>query len=331
MAEGRSRHTATLLQDGKVLVVGGAGTSGASALVELFDPGSESWTHMKSMSQDRYFHTATLLEDGRVLVVGGSNKDPLAYAEVYDPSRNAWTDKAPMNTPRRQHTATLLPDGRVLVVGGNTTRSGGSRTASSEIYDPITGVWTAAADKNIRVGSHTAVLLANGRVLVTGDFIRPPNAADTDGLMLDTIVPLAELYDTATNSWSFTGQMTHRRSWPTATLLDDGTALVVGGGSASVQRPTAEIYYPATNTWSPTDRFSRDRFGHTETILGNGAVFDPSSGTWESAGRMLRARQSPVLNLLLDGSILVRGGFDGDGWITSSEKFDPVTNKWAER
>ena len=302
------------------------------------------------MSQGRYFHSATLLEDGNVLVVGGSDKDPPASAEVYDPSRNAWTESTSMSTPRRQHTATLLPDGRVLVVGGNITRGGGSMTASSEIYDPTARAWAPAADKQIRVANHTAVLLADGRVLVTGDFLRPPDATDTDGLPLHTIVPLAEVYDPATDSWSFTGQMTRRRGWPTATLLEDGTVLVVGGGSGSVQPPTAEIYYPATNTWSPTDRFSRDRFGHTETVLGDGTVlivgglsndpqapsrtseaqiYDPSTRELSPVDGPAQARFDHGAILLFDGTVLIIGGLNLDGGLVAeAEIFDPLSQAW---
>ena len=70
---------------------------------------------------------------------------------------------------------------------------------------------------------------------------------------------------------------------------------------------------------------------HNGAEIASAEIFDPTSGTWESAGQMQRARRSPVVNILLDGSILVRGGFDDEGWIDTREAFDPVTRTWTER
>lgn len=184
----------------------------------------------------------------------------------------------------------------------------------------------SAADKHVRVTGHTAILLADGRVLVTGDLLHSPDAVDTDGYPLGTLVPIADLYDPDTNSWSFTGQMTRRRSWPQATLLEDGTVLVVGSSSRSTPRPTADIYYPAINTWSPTNRFFRDRFDHSETILGDGSVLiaggmsgDPQAPTlvttapvYDPSARYLalvdgpaKARHDHGAILPFDGTVLV--------------------------
>jgi hypothetical protein len=116
---GRYSHTATLLPDGKVLVVGGEGPGGAQASTELYDPGTGAWTSTGSMNVARSQHTATLLPDGKVLVAGGVGQaGDLASAELYDPGTGTWTLTKTLNVERALHTATLLPSGRVLVAGG---------------------------------------------------------------------------------------------------------------------------------------------------------------------------------------------------------------------
>jgi hypothetical protein len=137
---GALHGTATLLRDGRVLVVSDDGA-------ELYDPASGTWTATGDMvTPGRWGRTATLLRDGRVLVVGGYGGNAvgtLSSAELYDPAHGTWTATGSMARPRVGHTATLLSDGRVLVVGVD----GGSAAAlpliSAELYDPGTGSWTA--------------------------------------------------------------------------------------------------------------------------------------------------------------------------------------------
>jgi N-acetylneuraminic acid mutarotase len=129
-------QTATLLPDGKVLVVGSLTDPAFAA--ELYDPGSGSWTFTGPMAggfrEWRVLHTATLLPDGKVLVAGGAGQNgPLDSAELYDPSTGSWAAAANMITGHAGHTATLLPDGRVLVAGS------GEGTPAPELYDPGSG------------------------------------------------------------------------------------------------------------------------------------------------------------------------------------------------
>ena len=139
----RSNHTATLLNDGTVLVAGG--DLDALATAETYDPIAGTWTAVADMHMARTGPTATLLPDGRVLVVAGNCGSP-ASAELYDPETRAWTLTAsPAGGACSDQTATLLSDGTVLLVGGSGAIPESS-FASAELYDPEAETWTATGN-----------------------------------------------------------------------------------------------------------------------------------------------------------------------------------------
>jgi hypothetical protein len=130
----RNSHTATLLQNGMVLVAGGTDSHAHElASAELYDPASRTWTVTGSLNTARGRHTATLLQNGMVLLAGGQdiNGFSLASAELYDPASGTWTTAGSLNTERWLHTATLLQNGMVLVAGGDGTD--GRSLASAEL------------------------------------------------------------------------------------------------------------------------------------------------------------------------------------------------------
>lgn len=342
----RERHTATLLENGQVLVVGGGASTSEGLVVlssaELYDPAT-GWSPASVTSQGREEHTATLLSDGRVLVAGGGIIQvipnvirPLATAEVYDPATNTWTQTGSMKEMRDRHTATLLADGHVLVVGGDgeSTPESDVEHSSAELYDPSTGTWFDAASMAEPRSDHTATLLTDGRVLVIG--------GDSSG-------GSAEVYDPSSDSWSSAGSMSEQREDHTATLLDDGRVLVVGGRGADEDQVLAsvEVFDPATGSWSAASAMEENRSDHAAILLDGGRVlivggidednhtyssteiYNPSTGSWTKSGKIRNAREEHSATLLADGKVLIAGGAgEGGERPALTEVFDPATNDW---
>jgi len=234
------------------------------------------------MSIVSYWHTATLLADGRVLFVGSGGDGSMGLEtllDLYDPATNTWARAGSMASGRVfGHTATLLADGRVLVAAGQSRYAdGGGRgwDTSAELYDPTTNTWSSAGSMATARGGHTATLLADGRVLVTG------------GGGSEEAPTSAEVYDPTVDTWSSAGALARGRSEHTATLLADGRVLVAGGTAGSLVR--AELYDPTTNTWSSAGSMSTPRRQHVAALLLDGRVLVAGGSNLMPAGSTLLA------------------------------------------
>jgi hypothetical protein len=290
MGTPRYLHTATLLQDGTVLIAGGKYFLGDGVVfapistAEIYDPAAGSFTSTTNqMSTARVNHTATLLPNGNVLIAGGLGESGVTdTAEIYDPAADSFTSTTnQMSTARANHTATLLPNGKVLITGGYfDTESGTTNTA--EIYDPATNSFTTIAGtmSTARAG-HTAKLLQEGKVLIAGGFV----ASGTTNT--------AEIYDPVGLDFTTTGSMGTDRHLHTATLLNDGRVLITGGETAGVD----------------------------SIVLNSAELFDPVSQIFSGTQAMSAARELHTATMLSDGNVLVVGG--------SSSVGEPVTSLWS--
>jgi N-acetylneuraminic acid mutarotase len=336
MTTARTGHTATLLQNGQVLVAGG-GNSTVVASAELYDPATGTWTLTGSMATARTYHTATLLPNGEVLVVGGLsngnsgiNTSCAATAELYNPSTGQWTATGSTIKPRGNHTATLLRDGKVLVAGGLCSGGFDYADAGAEIYNPSTGKWTATGNMNVARVNTAATLLTSGQVLIAGGNTTSSGSRS------------AELYDPSTGKWTSTGSMSVYRATLAATLLPNGDVLVFGGtGLAS---SASEFYNPSKGVWTMTGQYgvAPANSGLTLILLASGLaqvaggrtkygvtsysrLYDSSSNSWpfSDASLMNHARQFHTATLLPNGQVLVAGGFDGATQLATAELYSP--------
>ena len=225
-------HTATVMNDGRVLVVGGCiGDSLNTDRVDIFNPQTNAWTEALPLPSDRCSHTARQLNDGRVLVAGGSgsvDNDLLGGdALLYNPQTNTWTATGPMVTMRRAAQAVRLSDGRVLVTGGLDTENPSAPAfsqRSTEVYDPISNTWTSTADLSQARQLHSLVLLGDGRVLAVGGMRESETTWNANSYVSEI-----EIYDPLTDYWRIVGNLPEPRVNATATLLSDGRVWVAGG------------------------------------------------------------------------------------------------------
>ncbi len=247
MVHPRKEHKTVLLQDGRVLVVGGG-----EQTAELYDPTSGGFTPTGDLTAVQTVRTATLLPDGRVFLTG----DGIPIGEIYDPAIGGFTRTGRVGATRIGHTTTPLAEGIFLFIGG------GVRTAG--FFNLATGSFSAAGDlTQIRFG-HTATQLQDGKILIAGGS-RPV----TGGPFTPT--PGAEIYDPVSpvsRAFTATGFMGAVRFGHVAIPLPDGKVLIVGGADAQ-----AEVYDPQTGVFHFVGGgLERVRSGHTATLLSDGRV-----------------------------------------------------------
>jgi len=320
--------TATVLPNGRVVVIGGADSGGVPGAIELYTPATRKFTSSKAaMLRARTGHTATLLttgpQAGKILIAGGEDRrdrTSLASTELYDPITDAVTcidGSQPSGSPatcpsstkmidaRVGHSATLLGSGKVLLAGGLSTAApaGGFPTVSTlptaELYDPVTERFTCV-DGSGPAGNPPAC----------------PSATD----------------------------LVHPRVGHTATVLKNGDVLLVGGLDVDLSSATAaqtigsaEIFDPTSGHFLPTSRdMISNRMGHSATLLESGQVllaggmsgtadlhgvsfsslnsaeiYDPASDTFTATGDMHSARVLHAAALRRDGKVILGGGWDG--------------------
>lgn len=263
MSVARASHTATLLKNGKVLIAGGYNGEYLNT-AEIYDPATGKFAAAGKMTTARSGQIAVLLNDGKVLLAGGvgTGWTFLADAEIYDPETNAFSKTGAMTVERESHTATLLNNGKVLITGGHKgRRSDVEIFASTEIYDPATGKFSANGDLTIRRHKHDAVLLADGRVLIIGG----SDERDSAGAYRNS-----EIFDPAKAAFTAVKQdmnSTRYKLQGTAILLKSGKVLVAGGSDR------AEIFDPKTNMFSAVKgELGSKRLFATATLLQNGQV-----------------------------------------------------------
>jgi hypothetical protein len=331
MTEAREGQAAVRLDDGRVVILGGAVTGHcamacagfpATASVEIYDPNTGKFSPYGSLVSPRAYGAALLLDDGRVLVSGGN--DNYGYRsvntiEIYDPAQGtsvAVNQPADMQELPFSPTVVLLADGRVLIAGGSYNRLDDKPSNATLIFDPASGGFRDGPLMAEPRQGATATLLDDGRVLIMG-------GGDYRAELIDPSHPLSQptLLVTPDNP-------------RTSTLLSDGRVLVAGGGSydsgTGLTTPEVpEVFDPRTGRFTPVGPMSTSRSRSAAIKLEDGRVllfggvdskgaaietveaFDPESGTFQVIATGFPKISDFSVTLLDDGEILIAGGGSG--------------------
>ncbi len=320
MATARAFHAATRVPCrehpgcDKIVVTGGAGSSGVVSTCEVFDRTLCAWSSGGVLNQARAAHTATLLSSGEVFVTGGfagSSQAPIASSERLDPYLRKSLSASPLARARSFHTATTLRDNRILIAGGG---------GDSEIYDTMIDRWSAPIPMTSPRSGHTSILLRNGDVLVAG------------GQNAGVAQAACEAFQSATGRWSSMPSLAVPRSNHSALLLPTGSILVVGGEAAKGGTTSSEVYSPADGRWV-TGRPSPDWVksvtplptGKILVVFGSSCeLYDPKTISWSSTASMNLARSGHTATLLSNGLVLIAGGGPRE-----CELYNPWSESWT--
>jgi hypothetical protein len=270
----RAGHSATAQSDGTLLFAGGTGSAGASA--ESFDPATLKTSPLQAtLRAARFDHSANSLPRGETLIIGGSDSNgPLPSSELFRSSSKTFVPipGSPRIT-RTGHSATLLADGSVLILGGAGATGASLKESESfnpnqdpltgALYDPSTGVFTLLPNALlVPRANHTATLLANGQVLLTG------------GRNADGVLASAELFDPATGrSTLLSASMNSARAEHSATLRPDGSVLIAGGRNATGLLDSIEVYDPEARAFAASsEKLLVARANHSANLLPIGEI-----------------------------------------------------------
>lgn len=324
---------ALLLDDGRALVAGGDlgvnnGPYTAVTTCQLFRLNSVTDHADSSVQVDYDSLAATALPAARTLgamsmapadttltgqaIFTGGSLGASAFATTYafNPvaggGLGSWTAKTSMSHVRCAHTQTTLLNDKVLVAGGANAGSGGATVATAELYDPDVNTWTdTAGTMKVARCEHRAVLLPSGKVLVAG------GRSLTSGTLLYSaytdigpVLASCEVYDPGSGTWAATGPMSFARFQHELVLLPSGKVLAVGGMG----------YDPTRAAPSPVP------------AVRDAEIYDPETGRWSPAGRLLFAHEHAASALMpLRGQLAVFGGTSTD----ATELLDLATMSWS--
>lgn len=344
LATARVDAQSVSLSGGKVLVTGGLANDWVTCLAssEVFDPTTQTWASVGSMSTARCAHALVKRASGQALASGGydSTFAELNTTETFDVTTGSWSRGPNLLSPRTDHEAVLLSNGDVLIAGG-------SQTTSERLRG---NTWQAAATLPASFINHTLTPLSSSKALLVGgdqvltyssslNIWSPVTGAPKrsryehrttvlkDGRILITQsnVPSADLYDPVANSWGQMGGMFTPRSSHTATVLSDGRVLLVGGYAAdSSVDVNAELFNPTWGTFAPAPELTSTRVGHIAAALPNGSVLVAGGldfSTYEVTSNTVQLGESTLASTITEYKLPA----SLDGTVTSSTK----TELWA--
>lgn len=274
----RGGHALVELPNGNILVSGN-GIDSSHSDAEIYDFSLGKWRKTTSMNIPRVSHTLMLLESGKVLAIGGYKEQS---CELFDPENETWTMTDSIPTYRTiQPTVTELKNGNILAAGGgyiDSTTHDLIYLTNVEIYDITNEKWEIVDSMSLPRERHTATLLQDGRVLVTG------------GTNENLSTNECEIYNPGDNTWTQVAPLREARNMHSAILLKSGNVLVSGGNPLYPWLKSCEVYDVSENRWSSAGDMLAYRTGHkiyylSEIdklyILGGDVQPETTEDTWE--------------------------------------------------
>ncbi len=235
---------------------GGVHQTQSLAETEIFDPGTGEWSAGPPLNEPRSTqHAVVGLDDGRILVVGGSETPS---AEIFAPGSGRWEYTEPMHFGSRYGSAVLLTDGRAMAIGGwqRDASDSGDGPLFAEILDPDTNEWTLTGPLPRRQGLGGKVVMADGRVLVTGGWLNGPGN-----------LALTLIFEPDSGEWTqgVPGTGTGHQS----VVLPDGRVAVVGHHPTRLSIP---IYDPVSDSWDNSVKLNITRISAGVVVLPTGQI-----------------------------------------------------------
>ena len=315
---GRFGHTSTMLNDGRIIVIGGHLSLAGDLLkkVEIFDPIADTWTEVAEMLIGIRYTTSVCVSDSTVLVFGGEivvNSDLQTTDDVYEYNINTdtWTKVADMPIDITNHTATVLNNNKVLIFGGE--RISGVLNPWAFVYDPATRTFGENININEPRSMHYAIRLNNGKVLIGGGYGQ-------------YFWYSCELYNPQTNTISFTDDMPTDGTGKAVVKTNQGNIVVAGGYNGSYLNDI-HIFNAQSETWSsfpdlPVERtrpnlaimqdgniMCASGFHNTKgTYLNDVISIDPETGSQTSLDNLSEPRSNAMTYTLPDNRILLLQG-----------------------
>ncbi len=315
----RNYFSTVVFSNNRIMASGGDELSPYNS-TEIYDIGNNIWESTSPMLEARLIHHLISLKSGKVIAVGGYL---LRSCEIFDPDSNTWRFTDSLETLKYfGSSVTLLNDGQVLEVGGfifDQINIQSTFFNECEIFDPLNETWILTDSLEFGRYGHTATVLNDGRVLVTGG----------RGEFGD--LSSCEIFDPVSNQWSPVSSLIHRRLDHSAVLLPDGRVLVSGGVNtdSSLGITNCEVYDPNTNLWSEAGQMIIPRWNHASFVLKDSNVlfvgggidpeywelFDSESLTSIHYDTLPVQIYEPEVELLPDGRVMTIGGYTFDGII----------------
>ncbi len=263
----RLSPAAVVTSSDQIWVLGGFTSQGATDVVEVYDPATDSWTSAPPMRQPRYGHAAALGLDGRLYVFGGQydsqtmHEGTSATAEVYDFASHTWSALPNLPEGRYNCSAALLPDSTFILIGGmNVTRA--ASLANTAIFTPSTSTWSSAPSPLVTGrNAHASLALPDGRIFVAGGF---GASGRTDS---------AEMYNPGVGGWSTLPKMPLANADQSAAQGPGNQILLFGGNAGNGNLTEVLSYDTAKRAWGIGPSLLRGRRGAAAARTSDGRIW----------------------------------------------------------